>query len=532
MKKLIAFLLSAVIIACFVACDKSNNPVDTDPVKDTDTAKESETTPAPENTDTEETGKETFTWTREGYFMDEDFNYATILPSEDEEHPGWEVSLGLDGDIYSWFLTQEGNALRGNMISEEIGGEFIVTITEDDSIGVFVETQDGKKYHLLGEEKDDSLISLKVGVEGLGEIACAMNGEAIEFEEDFTVQMIARNFSEPETVVLAARPEAGYQFLKWTKDGEDFSTENPLEVEITESSDFTAVFEYLYDAPSVYLYTDGGGQVAYAENEDDIMFSEDHPIEFDFFHVEPDTKLVFVAMAYENWEFVKWTMNGEDYSDSIRIEVTVSEDVELTAVFEDTSNYLDVYVNAEGSGQVTFADFGKTIDFDYENPAQSILINGEAGEKFILGALADKGWGFVKWTKDGEDFSTSEFVEIEVEADVEYTAVFEMLPETEKPASVEIKLKTEGQGRITYSLDGAAIEFNEDFPVRESTFTVEAGGVAVICAEPDDGWYFVKWTMNGEDFTYMLAEQIPTNSDAEFVAIFNEVISDGGEGAE
>ena len=86
--------------------------------------------------------------------------------------------------------------------------------------------------------------------------------------------------------------------------------------------------------------------------------------------------------------------------------------------------------------------------------------------------------------------------------------------------------------QITYSLDGAAIEFNEDFPVRESTFKVEAGGVAVICAEPDDGWYFVKWTMNGEDFTYMLAEQIPTDSDAEFVAIFNEVISDGGEGAE
>ena len=37
----------------------------------------------------------------------------------------------------------------------------------------------------------------------------------------------------------------------------------------------------------------------------------------------------------------------------------------------------------------------------------------------------DEGWEFVKWTKDGEDFSTDEEITVEVSEYVEYIAVFE-----------------------------------------------------------------------------------------------------------
>ena len=50
-------------------------------------------------------------------------------------------------------------------------------------------------------------------------------------------------------------------------------------------------------------------------------------------------------------------------------------------------------------------------------------------EKFILGARAGEGWKFVKWTKDGEDFSTEEIITVKVTEDAEYVACFDLADE-------------------------------------------------------------------------------------------------------
>ena len=43
----------------------------------------------------------------------------------------------------------------------------------------------------------------------------------------------------------------------------------------------------------------------------------------------------------------------------------------------------------------------------------------------MIKAKADEGWKFVKWTKDGTDFSEEPEITVEVSEDVEYIAVFE-----------------------------------------------------------------------------------------------------------
>ena len=50
--------------------------------------------------------------------------------------------------------------------------------------------------------------------------------------------------------------------------------------------------------------------------------------------LEEPASYVLTAVPGEDWFFVKWTLNGEDYSTDEQITLTVSEDADLVAVFD------------------------------------------------------------------------------------------------------------------------------------------------------------------------------------------------------
>ena len=64
-----------------------------------------------------------------------------------------------------------------------------------------------------------------------------------ELDPDEPYQSAQVNLEEPETYTFAAAPEEGNVFVKWTKNGEDYSTEPVITVLLEESADFVAVFE-------------------------------------------------------------------------------------------------------------------------------------------------------------------------------------------------------------------------------------------------------------------------------------------------
>ena len=63
-----------------------------------------------------------------------------------------------------------------------------------------------------------------------------------------------------------------------------------------------------------------------------------------------------------------------------------------------------------------------------------------------------------------------------------------------------LTINTEGMGSIAYGLEGEDVEFNEEFPNQSAMVNLTEPGTYVIKAKPDDGWKFVKWTKDGEDF--------------------------------
>jgi hypothetical protein len=187
-----------------------------------------------------------FTWTREGTFADGNGNYLLVSASEDEEHEGqWAVTAMIGEDAHGWFIKQEGETLHGNLDTEydDYEGDFIVTISEEGEDGLKMEVEGGETYHFTMEEAPDYIGTLMINVDGLGTIAYGKEGEEVEFEEDFPTQSAAINVEEPTDYVLKAKADEGWKFVKWTKDGEDFSEEPEITVEVTGDVDYRAVFE-------------------------------------------------------------------------------------------------------------------------------------------------------------------------------------------------------------------------------------------------------------------------------------------------
>ena len=93
------------------------------------------------------------------------------------------------------------------------------------------------------EESPEAITTLMINTEGMGAIAYGLEGEEIEFDEDFPKQSAIVNLTEPGTYVIKAKPDDGWKFVKWTKDGEDFSEETDITVEVSENVEYIAVFD-------------------------------------------------------------------------------------------------------------------------------------------------------------------------------------------------------------------------------------------------------------------------------------------------
>lgn len=215
MKKVIALILSVLLICTMAACGGSNKG-----------------------------GNKDFVWTREGFYQDENGNMFSVSKSDMEEYPGWYVGCMIGDDMYGWYIQQEGETLRGNLVPDYEEGEYIVTVSEEGEDGLLFAVEGGETYHLTPMEMPTATIIVHINTEGMGGVDYAEGEEAPVFDPDHPYQSAQINLAEPEVYTfLATDYVEGWKFVKWTKNGEDYSTEPCITLELSESADFVAVFE-------------------------------------------------------------------------------------------------------------------------------------------------------------------------------------------------------------------------------------------------------------------------------------------------
>lgn len=216
MKKLIVLMMAAVMVIGVSACKSSG-------------------------------GSSDFNWTRTGTYDDGNKNFLIITKPDDGEHEGqWAVSVLLaNGEVHAWFLEQKGETLAGNLNSEvdDSDTDYVVTVSEEGEDGLKMEVEGGETYHFKEADLSGNASVLKINTEGLGSVAYGPEGSKVEFNNEAPTQSATENVASPTKYVIKAKPDEGWKFAKWTKDGKDFSTDAEITVEVSADVEYIAVFE-------------------------------------------------------------------------------------------------------------------------------------------------------------------------------------------------------------------------------------------------------------------------------------------------
>ena len=243
MKKILALILALCIVsAVFAGCgNAAESAVPAESSASASVAQEeaSASLAEPEETVTE--------WSREGYFQDENEHMLSVIWMDDVSDAGWYVGcmLGEDAVEDSWggMLPQDGNSLKGVLPSSGSKEDITVTVTEDDADGLILTVEGGETYHFTSMDYPKATIIVTINTEGKGNISYAEGEVTPEIDEEYPFQSAQINLAEPGTYTFLAWSQAGNKFVKWTKNGEDFSTDPQVTVSLDESADFIAVFE-------------------------------------------------------------------------------------------------------------------------------------------------------------------------------------------------------------------------------------------------------------------------------------------------
>ena len=322
MKKVIGLLLAICMVFALTACG-------------TKTAPPAQETPAAAETSTE--------WTRAGYFMDENENMLSVTWMEDVDEPGWYVGVMIGELMAGGTLPQEGNTLRGSLSTWEDGAEPInVTVSEEGEDGLLLEIEGGESYHFTSYDMPEASIVVNINTEGMGNIDWAEGEQAPEIDPEYPYQSAYIGLAEPKTHTFVAWPHAGSVFVKWTKNGEDFSTEPQITVLLDESADFVAVFEEDPDWQNPVMNFIGNYQCDRAHALVECLGY--------------DEAWITIKWGSSAWELARWIISGRLDTETLTIEYEGANKSIVTVADSGEESVEEVY--ADGTGTIAFHDDG------------------------------------------------------------------------------------------------------------------------------------------------------------------------------
>ncbi|MBN1868241.1 InlB B-repeat-containing protein [Candidatus Sumerlaeota bacterium] len=245
-------------------------------------------------------------------------------------------------------------------------------------------------------------------------------------------------YGEDCTTVTANAP-ANWHFVKWTLDGADYSTSNPL-LATNVTDDMTLVANFALDQYTLTYLAGSNGSISGSTPQ-----TVDHGSDGTAVEAIPDT----------GYHFVNWS---DSSTDNPRTDTSVTTDLLVTANF--SINYYTVTFETDGTP-------GASLD----GATSQTVAHGSGCSAVTANAPAN--WHFVNWTEGGSPYSTDNPLTVtDVTTETTLTANFAL-----------------DQYTLTYTA-GANGSISGTSPQ-----TVEHGsdGTAVE-AIPNTGYHFVNWS--------------------------------------
>ncbi len=490
-----------------------------------------------------------------------------ITPTYELYNPGYYfVNWTVNGEVIELpYTVTEAVEIVANFVQYE----YEVTVSVSDEAAGTAELVEEGPFHLFEAVNVNATAN-----EGYEFVNFTVNGEEVEMPMTVTgnVEIVANFqaltfevtaevnpaesgtvagagvYNYGETVTLTATPAEGYQFSYFSIEGQDNIETNPYEFTITENLQVVGFFELLPPDEfmvSVTVNPEGAGTVEGAG-----LYTE-------------GTEVTLVATANEGYEFVNFTMNGEE----VEMPIVVNANVEIVANF----NQIEYNVTVVADEAAGTAEIVEEAPYYY-------------GAEINVIATPNAGYEFVNFTVNGEEVTMPYTVNGDVEivanfAQLEYTLVVNVEPVEGGEVSVSLdgpyhfgdvvtltvapaegydfsnwlvgEEEYEGETltlTIEDNMEVTAIFDMHFYEISVEANPVEGGDVDIldgdtnlgaeltIVATPNEGWAFVNW-MLGEEVVSTEAEYtFQVAGDADFVANFEmieyNIAVEAGEGGE
>ena len=390
------------------------------------------------------------------------------------------------------------------------GYEFQGWVDEDDN---FLSDEESYTFTVTGDAAIKATFSQDIYLVSV--TAAPSTGGTVEGSGGYTYN---------QQCTVTATPAEHYQFVNWTENGSQVSTDNPYVFTVTEAHDLVANFTTL----PIYTVTalvdpeeagtvEGAGDFEegatctltataanpgyvfqYWADENDNMISEDNPFTFT---VNSDTTVVaafsttiyiinataspstggtvtggggyhygdtctLLAEPATDYVFLNWTINGSVVSTNAEYTFTVTEDGDYVANFTMLPTYTITATINEFASDTTFVITGAGNYLEGHECTLSVEYNTDV-------------YTFVSWTLNDSLVSDSVAFTFTVTGDAEYVANFTM-------NEYEVQINTSAEG------GEVAVEGGID----DSNF-FHYGDECCLTATPDEGYYFVGWQENG-----------------------------------
>lgn len=255
------------------------------------------------------------------------------------------------------------------------------------------------------------------------------------------------SYQQGQSCTVNATPATGYNFVRWTENGQQVSTNASYTFTVTGNR--TLVAQFQLQSFSITASADpnnggtvtGGGTYNYGQS------------------------CTLSATPATGYTFVNWTKNGQQVSTNASYTFNVTSSGAYVAHFQIQSYNIAVVAKPANGGTVTG---GGTYTY---------------GQNCTITATANEGYDFINWTENNIPVSTNPSYSFNVTGNHSFAANFE-LQTLEITATVEPAEGGTATGSGTYTY----------------------GDEVTITVETNEDWAFLNWTENGtvvsEEKTY------------------------------
>jgi len=404
---------------------------------------------------TPSTGYDFLNWTKNGSQVSTSSNYSFTVAEEASSYVG-------NFQLQSFNINPSANPSSGGMITG--GGTYnygqTCTLTATPATG----------YDFIKWTKNGTQVSTSTSYS-------FTVTEAADYVAHFQLQSFIINtsinpsnsgsvsgegtYNYGSTCTLTATPTTGYDFVKWTKDGTQVSTNTSYSFTVTEAANLVAHFQlksFTINAsanPSNGGSVNGGGTYNYGQT------------------------CTLTATPTTGYDFISWARNGTQVSTNTSYSFTVTEAANFVALFQLQSFAINTSADPYNGGTV---NGGGTYNY---------------GQTCTLTAMPSTGFDFVNWTKNGSQVSTNSSYSFTVTEEANYVAHFQL-------QSFTINASSNPNNSGTISGSG----------------TYNYGQTCTLTATPNPGYTFLRWTKNGTQVSSNEAYSFTVTEAASFVAHF------------